>query len=233
MAVQIFMNEELSDTLFQVDSLEEWKQLASEMGLEEQVEMVKGKNSPNPYPYMSRGIQTVMETLCPEKVRVEKYNKTPIPLEVMRQLSFSIKENHFQHIEIWYDDKTPDPLAVGYNYDWYASDKSYNKLRDENKKDVLFKTEQEAKDYCEVVGFAWHYIHKTNENKYLIARWGDELKPFNELKSVAKERILEKYGAELKNEIEEKQQAIKKLENNAILFLNGEITSSQLKGSRW
>jgi len=37
----------------------------------------------------------------------------------------------------------------------------------------------------------------------------------------------------MKNEIEEKNQALKKINENTLLFLNGEITECQLKGSRF
>lgn len=233
MAVQIFQNEELNNLLFEVEALNEWKDLAQEMGMESQLEISRGKESPNPYPYMNTGIKIIMETLCPTKVGFKEYNKTPIPLEVMRQLHFSIKENHFKHIEIWYDDKTPDPLAVGYTYQFYCYDRSYKHLQNEKNKDVLFETEKEARDYCNVIGFDCYGVAKKDENKYLIARWADVLRPFNELKELAKERIIEKYGATLKVEIEEKQQALNKLIDNAILFLNGEITENQLKGQKW
>jgi len=231
--VEIYANTELNDVLFEVEALQEWKELAQEMGMESQLESIKGKESPNPYPYMNKGIQIIMETLCPTKVKFKEYNKTPIPLEVMKQLAFSVRDNHFKHIEIWYDDITPDPVAIGYTYQYYAYDREYKHLLDENKKDVLFETETEAKDYCSTIGFQYQGINKKNENKYLIARWADILRPFNELKELAKERLIEKYGATLKNEIEEKTQALKKLTDNTILFLNGEITESQLKGQRW
>jgi hypothetical protein len=50
---------------------------------------------------------------------------------------------------------------------------------------------------------------------------------------MAKERLLEKYGAELRIEIEERAQALKKLTDNVILYLNAEISEGQLKGARW
>lgn len=231
--VQIFQNEELNDVLFEVEALEEWKELANEMGLESQLETIKDKESPNPYPYVNNGIRIIMETLCPTKVEFKKYDKTPIPLEVMKQLAFSVRDKHFKHIEIWYDDKTPDPVAIGYTYQFYAYDREYRHLQNENKKDILFETEVEAKEYCNKVGFQYSGIAKKDQNMYLIARWADVLRPFNELKALAKEKLIEKYGATLKVEIEEKTQALKKLTDNVTLFLGGEITESQLKGARW
>jgi hypothetical protein len=233
MAVQIFQNEELNDLMFEVDALQEWEELASELGLDAQLESVKGKESPNPYPYMNKGIYTIMESLCPTKVNFKKYDKTPIPLEVMKQLAFSVRDKHFNEIEIWYDDKTPDPCAVGITYRVYGYDSGYNHLKDENDKTKYFTTKEECGKYAESVGFKISSYGTDNRNSYLIARWSDVLRPFEELKSLAKERLIEKYGAEIKNELEEKQQALKKLTENVILFLNGEINEGQLKGARW
>jgi hypothetical protein len=55
----------------------------------------------------------------------------------------------------------------------------------------------------------------------------------NELKQLAKERIIERYGSELKNTLETTSQAIKLLENNALLYLHGEISEGKLKGANW
>jgi hypothetical protein len=76
-------------------------------------------------------------------------------------------------------------------------------------------------------------VEEKRNDKYLIARWGDEVRPISELKELAKERLLDKYACELKNEIEEKQQALKKINENTSLYLSGEISESQLKGARF
>jgi hypothetical protein len=231
--VQIFQNEELNDVMFQVEALDEWKEIATSLGMEHQLTFVKSAESPLPYPYINKSMDIVFSTLCPTKVNFKQYDKTPIPLEVMKQIAFSIKENHFKEIEIWYDDKSPDPIAVGKTYQWYVYDKKYNRLKDDKNKDVLFETENEAKEYAELVSFDCYGTSKTTINYYAIARWADELRPLNELKEIAKGRLLERFGAVLRVEIEEKTQALKKLTDNVVLFLNGEITENQLKGAKW
>jgi hypothetical protein len=233
MMVQIYQNEELNDVLFQVESLDEWRQIAKELQMDKQLNFVNQSTSPNPYPFITESMNRIFSTLCPTKVDFKDYDKTPIPLEVMKQISFSVKENHFSRIQIWYDDKTPDPFVVGISQQFYAYDMSYSRLKNSDNEDALFRTEQEAKEYCNLVGFNLKGISSTNLVNYLIARWGDEIRPIPELKSLAKNRLLEKYGAELKNEIEEKNQALKKINENTLLFLNGEITEGQLKGSRF
>ena len=231
--VQIYQNEELNDVLFQVESLDEWQQIAQELKMDKQLKFVEQCKSPNPYPFITESMNRIFGTLCPSKVDFKSYDKTPIPLEVMKQIAFSVKENHFAYIQIWFDDKTPDPFVIGTSQEYSPYDDSYSRLKNADGQDAIFYSEKEAKEYCDVVGFKYKAISKTNVLNYLIARWGDEIRPIAELKNLAKERLVEKYGAELKNEIEEKNQALKKIKENTLLFLNGEISESQVKGSRF
>jgi hypothetical protein len=233
MMVQIYQNEELNDVLFQVESLDEWQQIAQELQMDKQLNFVNQATSPNPYPFITESMNRIFSTLCPTKVDFKAYDKTPIPLEVMKQIAFSVREKHFVDIQIWYDDKTPDPFVVGTTQEHYVYDKSYNRLKNADNQEARFKSENEAREYCNLVGFDVYGVGKTNVINYLIARWGDEIRPIPELKNLAKERLLEKYGSELKNEIEEKNQALKKINENTLLFLNGEISESQVKGSRF
>jgi hypothetical protein len=233
MMVQIYQNEELNDVLFQVESLDEWQQIAQELQMDKQLNFVNQATSPNPYPFITESMNRIFSTLCPTKVDFKAYDKTPIPLEVMKQIAFSVKEKHFVDIQIWYDDKTPDPFVVGTTQEYYVYDRSYSRLKNADNQEARFKSEYEAKEYGNLVGFEVYSVGKTNVINYLIARWGDEIRPIPELKNLAKERLLEKYGSELKNEIEEKNQALKKINENTLLFLNGEISESQVKGSRF
>jgi hypothetical protein len=233
MAVQIYQNEELNDIMFQIEALDEWKQLADELGMESQLEFVRKAESPIPYPHINKSMELIFRTLCPAITDFKTYSKTTIPLEVMKQIGYSVKEKHFTKIEIWYDDKSPDPFAVGYVQKWTPYDKSYNRLKDSNKKEMLFDSIEQAKNYAETIGFSYYGTTESVCDKYLIARWADELRPIPELKELAKQRLLEKYGAELRIEIEERTQALKKLTDSVVLYLNAEITEGQLKGSRW
>jgi hypothetical protein len=231
--VQIFQNEELNDVLFQVEALDEWKEIANSLGMNHQLDFVKSAESPLPYPYVNKSMGIIFSTLCPTKIDFKKYDKTPIPLEVMRQIAFSVKEKHFQEIEIWFDDKSPDPFAIGRTHGWYIYDKSYNRLKGGDGIEMLFYTEEEAKAYAELVTFPIHGTGKCNIKEYAIARWADELRPIAELKELAKERLMERYAAVLKNEINERTQALKQIAENVVLYLNGELSESQLKGGKW
>lgn len=233
MAVQIFQNEELNDISFEVEALAEWKELASELGMQKQLDFVKSSESPIPYPFVNRSMEVIFSTLCPKKEDYKEYSKTPIPLEVMKQIAMSVRDKHFDRIEIWYDDKTPDPFAIGITETFTAVDGKWASLKDSEGKDVLFKSSKEAKEYSEAVGFSFNYATSRSCVKYLIGRWADEIRPISELKQLAMDRVIEKYGAELKNKIEDLQQALKKIQENTLLYLSGELTESQLKGGHW
>lgn len=230
MTVQVYQNEELNDIVFQVEALDEWKQLAAELGMEHQTKFVERAESPIPYPHINHSMDIIFSTLCPRCVDFKAYDKTPIPLEVMKQIAFSVREKHFQKIEIWFDDKTPDPFAIGVSMDYYVYDRGYKQLKNADGNTVLFKSEAEGKDYAQTIGFDYYGTSITNTNKYLIARWADELRPIPELKQLAKERLLDTVGAELKVTLENTTQALKKLTDNITNYLSGDITISQLKG---
>jgi hypothetical protein len=233
MAVQSYYDKSFNSTSFDVEELDEWKLLAKEMGLDNQLAFVEHAKTPNPFPNMNNSTQTIMKTLCPTIVEMKAYTKSTIPLEVMQLIGASVRDNQFQRIEIWYDDKTLDPIAVGITEKYFAYNDKYNRMEDSEKKTMLFNTKEEVKPYAELVGFNFKSLGTDNVEKYLIARWGDVLKSDEELKKMANERLMEKYGAELRNEIEERVQALKKLTDNIILYLNGDLTEGQLKGARW
>jgi hypothetical protein len=234
MAVHIYQNNELNDVMYETTSLEEWKQLASEMGMDNQLEFVRKADTPIPYPNINASMHIIFDTLCPMHVDLKEYRKTPIPLEVMQQIVQSVRDKHFTRIQIWYDDKAVDPLAVGITEKFYAFNSDYNHMKGDDGKDLLFDSPAEAKAYAELIGFLYYNTSYTNREEYAIARWGDVLRPDTELKKLAADRLLEKYGAELKIEIENSTQALKKLQDNVTKYLSGELSENELKGkSRW
>jgi hypothetical protein len=224
--VEIFFNQELEDIVFDVESQETWKQLSEELGLTKQLAFVKGKESPLPYPFMNESMQRIYGTLCAKKQNFKEYDKTPIPTQVLEQIALSIRDKYFQEIQIWSDEKQPDPLVVGITYKWY------NFRQNENKQYYKFDTEKECKEFPNSEGKTGN-AYKTDINHYLVARWGDVLRPLKELKELAKERLIDKYGSELQNELKDIQHGLEKIKENANLYLLAEISENQLKGKRW
>lgn len=235
--VEIYQNTELNDVCFEVEKLQEWNELNKELGLTKQLDFTKSSDSPIPYPWINTSMERIFETLCPRKVNYKEYDKTPIPLEVLKQLAYSVKENHCNNYEVWYDDKTPDPFLIGYKtkyYGHYTVDNAKVDIRDEKGNHVHFDSKEDCEHWCMANGKEFNSVQETwDKKRYLIARWADVLRPIVELKEMAKERLLEKYGIELRKEIEERTSALKNLTDHVAGFLAGDISESQLKGARW
>lgn len=141
--VKSFLVEETTELIHDVDKLDEWKKKCEELGLDSQIALASPEKSPIPFEHMNTVAVRVYETLCPAKVEFKRYQKTAIPLEVLALIQLSVNENYFDEIQIWYDDKSPDPLAVGikkngssWNHDFYTiarwgdALKPFEKLKD-------------------------------------------------------------------------------------------------------
>lgn len=234
MTIQSFRNAELDNVILEIGDQDEWKELAAQMGLEKQMEFVQAAKSPLPYPYMNQSMQNIFGTLCPTKIDFKEYSKTPIPLEVMRELAFCKSEKYFSDIKIWYDDKTPDPIAVGRTTRYSAS---YYKTQEEKEKGSYynrlstpydFTSKEQARDYVETMGYVYNdYNSQTND--YLIARWADELRPMEELKKLALDRLKDKYMSEWNKAIKELQSKVNTASETLNLYLMGEISEWDLR----
>ena len=114
--VETFIVEETESLIYDNEQLDKWNKHVTELGLEGQTKIVKPEKSPIPFMHMKQTTKRVFETLCPQKVLVEKYNISPIPVEILDLVALSKKEQYFDKIEIWYDDKNLDPACVGFIY---------------------------------------------------------------------------------------------------------------------
>lgn len=234
MTIQSFRNTELDNVILEVGDQEEWKQLAAQMGLNKQMEFIQQAKSPLPYPYMNQSMQNIFATICGTRTDVKDYSKTPMPLEVMRELAFCKTENYFSNIKIWYDDKTPDPIAVGtctrFSASYYKTQEDKDKASYYNKECTAydFTSREQAIDYVETMGFFFNDTN-TQNNEYLIARWADELRPIEELKSLALERLQDKYVSEWNKAIKELQSKVLTAKETLNLFLMGEISEWDIR----
>ena len=220
---ELFFNKELSDVSFDVEALDEWKQTCKDLGLDAQLSLTKGKDSPIPYPFINTTMERVYKTICPANVEYKEYKKTTMPLVVLKQIAFSVKENHFEKIEIWYDDKAPDPIAVGFHGYWYEMSWYDNSNKD--LKDHKFSSKEEA-----IANGAQHPSFATEE-KYIIARWGDELRDFSELKTIARDRLVDKYANEYKMTISNCQSKLNAVNENVTAYLAGDISESSISST--
>lgn len=158
MATQIFIEPELENLH---ENSEEWLKVCAELGLHEQLRRAGTiEKVGNPYMKVDPRSERVYTMLCPAKEVYTKYSNSTIPLDILQEINRCVKNGWFNKIEVWYDDKSPDPFVVGHIY--------------RN-------------------GSEW------NSDKFLIARWGDELLPFEQLLAKAVSRFRDAYKAALQH----------------------------------
>lgn len=114
--VETFIIEETQELIYDNEKLEQWNKFVKELGLTGQTKVIVTDKSPIPFLWMNNSLKATFEELCPSKVNVEAYDKTPIPVEALSLVSLSKKEGYFDKIEVWYNDKNPDPAIIGYKY---------------------------------------------------------------------------------------------------------------------
>lgn len=112
--VETFFVEETINLIHDNDALQKWNDKVAELGLEGQKAVVKEDKSPIPFMWMNSAIISTFNVLCPTKVDIEKYDKTPIPVELLEVVSLCKRENYFVKIKVWYNEKQKDPVIVGY-----------------------------------------------------------------------------------------------------------------------
>lgn len=188
--VQTFLVEETKELIYDADKQEEWKKKCEELGLTEQLNLAAPDKSPIPFEHMNTVSIRVYETLCPEKVEFKKYRKTSIPLEVLGLIHLSVNEGYFDEIQIWYDDKTPDPLAVGVKKDGEWGNREF----------------------------------------YLMARWGDALKPFEKLKETAIKRYTHSAKIALQKRISEYNAKLSEVTLNTERYFDAQADSYEVRG---
>lgn len=230
MEFEIFRDKALNKIITEVEDLEEWKALCKDLGLEKQYELSTGSKSPIPYPFVNTHYKNIIDMLAPDFQEIEEYKKSTIPLEVLREVKLCVNENYFQKTIIHYDENSPDPFVIGITGFWYLYKSS--RIEDKEGNSLKFKTKQEAED-CRASLYEKAKVYFDEEEKFLIAKFGEHNKTWEELKKLATERVMESCGAEIKNKLEDLNQAYKKIKENAILFINGDLTLSQVKGERW
>lgn len=202
--VETFVTEETAELIYDGEQLDKWNDLVSELGLKGQSVIVQPKKSPIPFLYMKNGLINVFDTLCPLKVDIKEYDKTPIPVEILDLVALSKREGYFTRIEVWYDDKSPDPAVIGILRlfgEWG---------------DYQYRTKEEASEKLGKDIGSYSYT----ENKYLLGKWADVKHTFSELKEMAKTRYLETRGAELRKAIKETQRQLDDIEQESVERFN-------------
>lgn len=206
--VETFIIEETAELIYDNEKLDKWNELVAELGLQGQTKIVTSDKSPIPFMHLKKSLSNVFECLCPRKVNVENYDVTPIPVEILSLVALSKRENYFNKIEIWYDEKTPDPVCVGITGYYYQS--TWGSDRNKELDGKQFKTEQECKD-----AGATSSIYFYENQRYLLGKWADVKHSFEELKEMATKRYIAEKGNELRKQIKETQRQLDDIESNA------------------
>ena len=124
MEVKIYREPENESLILNEGELAEYNAIALELGFTTQ-EKVEEKNVPNVYISLNTAMEKQLKAVCPMKVDADKYNKSTIPLEVLKVYKFCKENNMFDGFHIWYNDVDPDPMLIGWN--WMSeSDKKNN-----------------------------------------------------------------------------------------------------------
>jgi hypothetical protein len=204
--VETYIIEETQELIYDNEKLDQWNKRVAELGLTGQTKIQAKDKSPIPFLHMKATMINVFAQLCPRKVDIKDYDKTPIPVEILDLAALSVKEQYFCKIEIWYDDKTPDPACIGIMGRWIVYRKNYSHIGE-------FATEAEAlalKDHAE---YQNHYFEETA--RYLIGKWADVKQSFEELAAKAKNLFIATQKSTIENTIREEKRKLENLEHRA------------------
>lgn len=204
--VETFIIEETQELIYDNEKLDQWNKRVAELGLIGQTKIQAKDKSPIPFLHMKASMVEVFSQLCPCKVDIKAYDKTPIPVEILDLAALSVNEKYFNKIEIWYDDKTPDPACVGIVGKWIVYRKNYSHIGE-------FATEAEAvalKDHAE---YHNHYFEETA--KYLIGRWADVKASFEDLTAKAKKLFIASKKSQIEATIREEKRRLEEVESDA------------------
>jgi hypothetical protein len=117
MAVETYLIDEVESLVHSVEDLEEWNKLVEQCKLDGQKTLTKEDKSPIPFPAMTDQMEKVYEILCPTKFEVDKFSRTTIPVRILSLIALCQQEGYFDALEVWSDDKAPDPILVGVKKD--------------------------------------------------------------------------------------------------------------------
>lgn len=206
--VETFMIEETTELIYDNEKLEQWNTQVERLGLKGQQKIVSPEKSPIPFMFMNENMKAIFSTLCPRKVSVKEFDKTPIPVEILDLVALATRENHFKNIEIWYDDKTPDPACVGITGYW--GEMSWYSDSNKSITDQKFETKQEVED---AGGKHPSFYAK---DYYLLGKWADVKHSIEELKEMAKKRYIAEEKAKHQKEIKDAQRKLDDLDSEAL-----------------
>jgi len=217
--VETFIIEETASLIYDNEQLEKWNELVNDLGLQGQTKISSPNKSPVPFMFIKTGMKKVFETLCPRQVDVCDYDVTPIPVEILDLISLSKREDYFTKIQIWYDDKNPDPLCIGVIGKYILHKKGTHTQVGKDE----FKTKQSELDFIKENNLSnvEPYDYSWNQAKYyLLGKWADVKHSFEELKQMATKRYIAEKGNDYRKQIVSAQRGLDDLETEAFDLFN-------------
>ena len=203
MYCEVFFRDDVKDIIF--DSEQQQAYLAQAKN--EQKKLI-------PFLPLKKTTQEVFSVLCPVAVHWSNYPYM-IPKQALDAISFAEALPWIGNVGIWYDDVTPDPVAIATENSWYID--IGGKKQD---KYGAFKCKADAEQFIVEHNLqdAKPYSYSWIAQKYLIAKWGDEEKyDFEQLKQQAKERFIAQEKARLIKEKAKIEAELLSVEAEAIL----------------
>lgn len=191
MATEVYLQPELEELVINPEKKEEWEKKIKELGLGGQEKLTKNspKDAASPYTFMNEQMKLVFQTLCPTKAEVEKYDKSVIPIDVLSHVALCKQEGYFAKLEIWYDNKSPDPVLVG------------------------------------------HISTVYNTPLHLIARWGDEIIPYEQLVEKAIRRYSEAFKLSVQATMSQCKSALEDVDIRIRQLFSGQQSTWQINPS--
>jgi hypothetical protein len=213
MHIETYIIEETQNLIYEDNDLQEWNKLAEEIGLTKQAQLAQKGKSPIPFLPMNTRITNILTELCPTSVDIKNYTLTPIPLEVLKLISLSIRERYFGDIKIMYDETSKDPACIGITPGVWIDNASGSKQSQYG----AFHSKEEAGKYIEENNLEGHRPYSYGGQKYLMARWADIKQSWEELAERAKDRFCASKSAQLEKEINEKKTDLLNIKNEAVI----------------
>lgn len=162
MEVKIYREPENESLILNEEELADYHALVESLGLKAPVPEEE-KKCPNVYQNLNNPVKTQLQAVCPRSSKIQDYVRTTIPLEVLRVYEFATKNNMFDEYEIWYNDKAPDPMLIGFKY---ASEKDKTEGRKWNGVYTLMaRWGDEALEMDELVKLGYQKIKQAINDK--------------------------------------------------------------------
>ena len=204
--VETFVIEEVESLIYDNEKLDKWNSIVDNLELQGQRNIVKPDKSPIPFLNMNADLINVFNTLCPRSIDIKSFSVTPIPVEILDLVALAVSEKYFNNIEVWWDDKTPDPVVIGMTGHW--EERMWYEDSNKSLKD-RFQSKEEA------ISAGAKHPSFSETGKYLIGKWGDVKHSFETLKEMARKRFIAMESIEFKRKIKEAQRGLDDLEQSA------------------